>query len=305
MPPSLLKRTTEAVLVRSGTTAISRLLRSSGRLILAYHNVVPDDAPACGDPSVHLSRRRFAEQLDQLLRTHELVSLERLLSAEAGEGGGRPRVAITFDDAYRGAVLIGGEELARRGLPATVFVCPGWLGGRSYWWDTVAEPDGSPLSPARRDFFLKQLRGEDGQIRTWARTHGLRERCVGEWMRTATVQELEHATRGSELTLAAHTWTHPNLSRLSESELSPELDRPLEWLRTHFQASAVRWLAYPYGLHSPMVEMAVRKAGYIGAVRVEGGWVSEHPSNWLLPRINIPSSVSAHGFAIRCSGLLR
>lgn len=300
---SALKSVVEQVLVRSRAADLARAIARSRALILAFHNVVPDEAAAEGDRSLHLPRARFAEQLDLLARTHEVVPLDALLEPGAPRNG-RPRIAITFDDAYRGAVCLAVEELARRNLPATIFVAPALLGGRTLWWDTLlASADGT--AEERRTHALHHLRGEDAAIRDCARRSGLEESPVSEYAVTASEEELRAALRHPGLELASHSWSHPNLARLTAAELRDELERPLPWLRERFERVS-GWLAYPYGLSSPAVERAAAEAGYRAAVRVSGGWLpAGTPDRFALPRFNVPAGLSCEGFLLRTAGLLR
>ncbi len=296
-----LKRGLEAALVRSGVARFARAGLHSRVLVLAYHNVVPDGAAPGADASLHLPQHHFAEQLDALVRTHDIVPLDDL--AEIGSGRGKPRVAITFDDAYRGAVTAGIEELARRGLPATIFVAPHFLGGRSFWWDAVPPP--ATMSPdAFRSHVLQALRGEDAAVRQWAVDMGLEMVAADPYAVAATEEELRTAVRHAGITLGSHTWSHPNLARLEPVELTSELSRPLLWLQERFPSATVAWLTYPYGLSSLAVERAAAAAGYRGALRASGGWGPASPTNLpSLPRFNVPAGLSDHGFRLRISGL--
>jgi hypothetical protein len=85
-------------------------------LILAYHGIIPEGEVPAGQPALFVTQRDFATQLDVLAAEADVVSLERI--DEPGDE--RPRVAITIDDAYRGAVSVGVRELAARSLPATI-----------------------------------------------------------------------------------------------------------------------------------------------------------------------------------------
>lgn len=298
----VVKSTAEAALCRSGLTRAARRRLGDATVVLAYHNIVPDGEVVLGDRSLHLPRREFARQLDLIRRTHEVVPLESLgepLTASAR----RPRAVITFDDACQGAVTVGVEELAERGLPATIFVAPAFVGGGSFWWDALSGPGG--LDDAVRGTALDALRGEDARVRAWAREQGRPVREVPAHQRGATEAELQAATRAAGgITLASHTWGHPNLARLDRDELEGELVRPLAWLRERFGA-VIPWLTYPYGMHSPEVERAVADAGYAGALRVEGG-IHRGPAHhdFRLPRVNVPSGISIRGFELRTSGLL-
>lgn len=292
------KRGAEAGLARTG---VARALGSRGSaLVLAYHNVVPEGGTGGADASLHLPRRRFAEQLELLVRTHEVVELPALL--QPAPAGARPRAAVTFDDAYRGAVTAGVSELARRGLPATIFVAPAFVGDASFWWDAVA-----PADPADREQLrsraLEELGGADERVRAWARERGVGVTEPPREARAASEDELRAALRHPGITVASHSWSHPNLARTHGAALAEELARPLAWLRERFER-VIPWLAYPYGLCSPEAERAVREAGYEAAVRVDGGWMPATPENrFALPRLNVPAGLSADGFRLRLAGM--
>src|SRR5690606_28448975 len=120
---------------------------------------------AVGDVSLHLPQRAFARQLDQLRRTHEVVTLDEAMMPTSPPR--RPRAVITFDDAYRGAVRAGVDELVRRSMPATLFVSPAFIDGGSFWWDVLADESG--LAEEVRTNALETLQGKDEAIRRWAK----------------------------------------------------------------------------------------------------------------------------------------
>lgn len=299
---TILKRSIERTVCRSGLAGLARAYRGAGTLVLAYHNVVPEGGSGGGDRSLHLPQREFARQLDLVQRTHDVVPLSQLAAPPRGR---RPRVVITFDDAYRGAVTAGVAELSRRGLPATIFVTPGFVGGRAFWWDSLSRP-GEGLPPELRDRGLTVLRGRDDEIRRWAAEQGVAAHEMASHQTGATEAELEAAFRTPGITPAAHTWSHPNLTALGPEELEEEMVRPLTWLRERF-AGVLPWLTYPYGLTSPAVEEAARRAGYQGAFRVEGGWMPRGGAGarpHALPRSNVPAGASLEHFEMRTSGLI-
>lgn len=307
MPVAALKRAVERALVRSGVADIAARHTGARALILAYHNVVPEGQSPAGDRSLHLPLQAFRQQLDALSRLCDVVALEDAF--RPGASSGRGRVVITFDDAYRGAVTCGVEELAQRGFAATIFVAPGLLGDQTFWWDEAGAGSPHGLDPAYRLGALQGCRGEASESRRWLGQQGvpLRPDLLPPAARSASVEELAHAIElHPGLTLGAHSWGHPNLASLPESRLADEVRGPLEWLRAHFAGATVPWLAYPYVLESPAVQRATEAAGYAGALRVSGGRLARgaEPS-FAVPRMNVPSGLSTDGFLLRVSGAFR
>lgn len=299
---SVVKRMAESALVAAGLPALGRARLRGRGLVLAYHNIVPEGGTPAGDRSLHLPRSAFAAQLDALGEDYRVVPLPEIVREDTGDG--RPRVAITFDDAYRGAVTCGVDELVRRGLPATIFVCPGRLEGHRFWWDEVL-PEAAGLLPDEfRKLCLGRFEGRGAEIRRWAEEGHLPLARVPEHAFTATEAELGEVAARPGITLGSHSWSHPNLARLDSGELSQELEGSLRWLSERFE-STVPWLAYPYGESDGAVEEAARSAGYDGALRIDGGWVGSAPEDlFRLPRLNIPAGLSAAGFELRVSGVL-
>lgn len=297
----MVKSALEVALVGSGFATLRRHAMSGRTLILAYHNVVADDIAQVGDLANHLPLSAFATQMAALRATHDVVPLSEVLSPPKTK---RPRAAITFDDAYRGAILNAVPVLVQHGLPATFFVAPAFVGGGSFWWDVLAKSNGGGLDPADRDRALNDLRGEDGPVRAWAKDAGrsLTE-PHGDW-RVATEQQLIDAASQPGIRLGSHTWGHPNLTRLTPEELAGEMTRPLAWLRERI-GNPLPWIAYPYGYFDAATERAAQAAGYDAALAVSGGWMGTSVGNrFALPRLNIPRGLSRRGFALRGAGLL-
>lgn len=94
-------------------------------VVLAYHGIA--DVDDADDPNrLVLSPARFESQLRTLQRLgYEFTAAEQVI-------GGRPprgTAVLTFDDGWLDAVDTVVPLLRRLGIPATFYVCPGWLGG--------------------------------------------------------------------------------------------------------------------------------------------------------------------------------
>jgi peptidoglycan/xylan/chitin deacetylase (PgdA/CDA1 family) len=113
----------------------ARLLRNDGGqgrrdTIVVYHAIgsVPRSSPHWNgfiDPD------RFAAQMEYLAERRTVVALDALF--EPAPAPGPPRVAITFDDAYRSVLEHAVPVLRRVGLPAAFFVPTRWIGQRNTW----------------------------------------------------------------------------------------------------------------------------------------------------------------------------
>jgi peptidoglycan/xylan/chitin deacetylase (PgdA/CDA1 family) len=115
-----------ALLALSG--AVRRLLgRGAPRcVVLYYHAVRPAD------------RANFAWQMEELARLARPV---RVGASEIPVNGHRLYAMVTFDDGFRSVAENALPELARRGIPAALFVPAGSLGASPPWLAGSHHPD--------------------------------------------------------------------------------------------------------------------------------------------------------------------
>lgn len=289
----------EVAIAVGGPALVARALRSGQTLVLNYHDVLPDSDTPVGDRSLHLARADFVRQLDALSRTHEIVPVEALLSP-ATKRTSRPRAVITFDDAYHGALTVAVEELEARRLPATVFVAPALLGGRAFWWDMLADPRSGEVPPDVRRHALNALGGQQEPILSkFVDGDGLGTASAA---RSATEAELQAAASVPGITVASHSWSHPNLTKLDDTTLEQELTLPRRWLEDRF-TNTLPFIAYPYGLFDERVRGYAAAAGYEAAFSTRTAWVKRNPVDRLtLPRLSVAAGLSHFGFVSRAAG---
>jgi peptidoglycan/xylan/chitin deacetylase (PgdA/CDA1 family) len=172
------------------------------------------------------------------------------------------------------------------------------------WWDTLRDPAGTLLGPAERQRALEEGRGLDEAVRSLAAGSGWQTVLASDDVGLASLDELRASFSVGGVTIASHTWSHPNLTRLSDPELQEELTRSADWLRAEAGAAWRPWLAYPYGLTDTRVAGAARKAGYSAAFRVAGGWTRRPPEDpFDTPRLNVPAGLTPSGIRLRGAGL--
>lgn len=295
----------EVLGVKLGLSAVARRLTGRRPLILAYHNVMPDGVPTKGERSLHVSRSRFVEQIELLAATRRVVPLVEILDRGHTRGpADRPAAAITFDDAYAGALELALPELAERGLAATLFVPPGLLGNESFWWDAVADSESGLVAPDIRARALDEHEGRDDRIRAWAHRAGQPVHEVGVWERPGTPDQLDRAALLPRITFGSHTWSHPDLVRIDAADRTREIAESLAWLADRYPDRTIPWIAYPYGRCSREVADAARRSGCAGGLRIDGGLVGRGDARAIaLPRLNVPAGLSVRGFELRAAGL--
>jgi peptidoglycan/xylan/chitin deacetylase (PgdA/CDA1 family) len=168
------------------------------RAILTYHSVDASQSPISIDEAAF--RRHVAWLASGAVRVVPLVALP---DAEAHADA----VALTFDDGFANFGEAAWPALRDHGLPVTLFVVSGHVGGRNDWHAPGAVA--VPTLP----------------LLTWDRLGRLAEEGV---------------------TLGAHTCTHPDLTALGDPALAQELEACAEAIAAHTGARPATF-AYPYG----------------------------------------------------------
>jgi peptidoglycan/xylan/chitin deacetylase (PgdA/CDA1 family) len=262
-------------------------------LILCYHNVVPDADTGYGDASLHIGSSAFEQQLKAAGLEADLVSLPELL---AGHGLPGRRIAVTFDDAYRGCLRWGIPLCQAARVHPTVFIAPG-LWGRFTPWDLAAHE--RRWSSADRHQFL-----EAGGVVTTenSATSGA---GLPEDYGIASEAELLDVSRGGSFTAANHTKHHINLSCAEPGFAVTEITDCEHYLRSKMATQMLPGcLAYPYGL-PPVTETrdAIREVVSHGFL-VSGGWLlpESMAKGMAIPRLNVPAGISLPRFRAQLRG---
>lgn len=110
-----------------------------GLTTLIYHRVgggTPDERD--------LPTAAFAAQM-AMLRRHRVVSLDEALD-ELEAGDDRQKVVITFDDGFADVATDALPILEDHGLPFTLYVATGYIGGLMHWDGSTAKAPGPALS---------------------------------------------------------------------------------------------------------------------------------------------------------------
>lgn len=297
---SLVPRMVDAAAVAAQATGAldaaleSALSRRPVWLVAMYHRVTTDEETPPIDMGLHVSARRFAEQLDFFRKGFEVLTLRQVLArVEAGRPLPLRLASITFDDGYQDNYTIAARLLRERSLPWSLYVSSGGLKEvQPLWWDAAAaallrwrQPeldftDSGLLQFSRpiavpeddRTAFVQTVLGKLWQL-PMSRTAGLLERLAANAYpgdapgRMTTEQIARLLETGVEI--GCHTVRHPNLTLCTDAAIHAEVTLARSALRELTGAEATGF-AYPSGLVDPRVARAVKAAGCNYALAVDG-----------------------------------
>lgn len=202
---------------------------------------------------VSVSQRKFTEQMATLAEWgFRGISLAEAVHYREANGSWPQRsVVLTFDDGFANFYESAMPALIRRKFSATVFVISGHIEGINNW-------DAPPAGLGTR------------QMLTWAQVGELSEQGIE---------------------IGAHTRTHPDLRKLSESQLEEEIAGSCAAISDHI-GRAVESFAYPYGYSNPQAETVVQRT-VRAACTTELRHATDDPLH-LLPRLDMYYLQSPH-----------
>lgn len=291
--------------------------------ILMYHSVADAEAAPWIAPRNRISPARFRRQMQYLASRRNVLSLSEAVGA-LREGRELPlrAVVITFDDGYRDNLEVAAPILAELGLPATIFVCTGYLeSGKPQWADRLyaalsrtdkAEvsaaglgslPLGGRRSASAYDALTSSMialpdQERDAVLEDLERQLGVEQkapRCTLIWEEARSLR-----TTYPAIELGAHTSSHADLSSLAPDaavaevrQSGCELEAATGERPAHF--------SFPYSRASEAVIQRLPELGFQSAMVGVGGQPSRGDPMRLL-RWEAPSSLSR--LAVLTSGAM-
>lgn len=307
-------RRTRAVAYR--WAGLSRRMRQrldgSRAAVLLYHRILPGAAAERGgvEPGMYVTPESFGRHLDWLCEDFCILPLHEIVEC-LGRGQTLPRgaCALTFDDGWRDNVEHALPELARRSVPATIFVVTARVGTDGAFWPDEVSRRLAPLSEAQRRSVADPFGVASGTDARTALLDVLKR--IPESAREAALDRLRAATPapadcGRELCdwdelarlsaagveVESHGATHAILTGLPQEAVDRELRASRKALRERgFGRHGL--LAYPSGAHDRCVQRSAGDAGFRAAFTTEPGLLAGGVAPLALPRLALHEDVCA------------
>ena len=231
---------------------VNRVLGKSSRpkcVVLAYHSVTQQQRPL------------FAKQMDVLLQKSQPVHAD----IHALPAGGGHYAAMTFDDGLENILVNALPELAKRRIPATLFIVTDMLGRERDW---------------------EHLGGED----------------VGE---TGVMSAEQLKSLPSELVrIGSHTMTHPFLPSTEKDKVRRELSESRIKLEALVKQE-IKLFSFPYGAFNPSVIEDCREAEYARVFTALPTFAFSMPGEFVTGRVGATPSDWPIEFQLKLAGAYR
>jgi peptidoglycan/xylan/chitin deacetylase (PgdA/CDA1 family) len=297
--------------------------------VLMYHGVVEERlVPDCWH---QLPRRDFVQQLAWLARHYDILPLDEALDRQAAGQLERPTAALTFDDGFLNNRTVAWPVLQHLGLPATIFLPTGALGGHAALWPdrchlAIAKSTCETLDAAflglgrlplhttseRTSAINRVLRALKGVPTKQRADHEvtLRQQLGRPPLeepgpfRVMTEADVAAMDADPLISFGAHTRTHPILSMCEDAVVVEEVVESVRDVAS-LVAQPARTFSYPNGRaidFDARARDAVEAAGLTRAVSTESGFVDAQSDPLALRRIAIGSDLSFDRFRLVVSG---
>ncbi|MCC6792493.1 MAG: polysaccharide deacetylase family protein [Thermomicrobiales bacterium] len=273
-----------------------------GMLVLNYHRIGNPDASPFDRDVFSARQEAFDRQVAFLKRSFDVITPADITDARA-RGRGR-YVMITFDDGYRDNVELAFPVLSAHNVPATFFICTGFIDRpRIAWWDEIAwmvRTSSAPALPAG-EWFDAEIPLESADrtdairraLRRFKELPGERTSAYLDYLRSATGRtagdeigtdlwmtwEMIRRLHTAGMTIGAHTVHHHLLGRLPDGDQEREIVESRDRIAAEI-GIAPRAFAYPVGSKSAFNDATKRllaRHGFDFAFSFYGGFQRFEP----------------------------
>lgn len=312
----VLHRAQQALYLSGLASLYAKLSCPNGALILMYHSVVDKEISVFIDPNNSVTVEQFSSQLQFLKQHCNVISLAKML-AHIQENKPLPErsVVITFDDGYRDNLTLAAPLLEKYQLPATLFLCTGYVErAETQWIDQLytafqfrTQHDLKSSSGDKRFNLLSETEMQQAYLATVQQllTAGLDKRTeILQQVKTQLQPKLETPRltlnwdevrqlkdNYPQFELGLHTRDHMDLAMLNQADIETEIKRCQLDYEQELSAKA-RFFSYPYGRNNETIRAQAKAAGFEGAVITQPtALVKTTTDQYALPRLETSDSI--------------
>jgi peptidoglycan/xylan/chitin deacetylase (PgdA/CDA1 family) len=289
--------------------------------VLAYHRVDELTRQPLLDPSlISATPSLFEQEMELIAREYHPISAEEMVDAvERGTRLPHDAVLVTVDDGYRDFKEVIFPAAHSHGIRPVLFVATAYVGQGTFWWDLlyrVVQFTGGPQLESPVGTLPVATLGEKKRALDKLRAH-MKEIPADQALREieqlkanlpADIAEHDHATLDWEelralsragATIAAHTHTHPILSKISLEQAREEICRSQDLIAREI-GHALPLFAFPDGkpqaFDRHLIQILQEENFTLVFTMVEGRARLKHDNLLCLPRLGMSARMSLAQF---------
>ena len=251
----------------ANTVGFERLLHFSGKKLILpfYHSVSNSSLPHISPLYRHKSVTQFEADLDFIMKYFTPVSLEDVYSFSKGEKQfSSPSFHLTFDDGLREVYSEVFPILQKKGIPATVFVNPDFVGNKALFFRYKAAllidelknlsinelpvfPFDSSIKTKERwvDWILATHYHQSEQLDQLAILLNIDfDKFLTETKPYLNLEELKILSQNG-IEIGAHSMNHPLYRLISVEEQIRQTTESVAWVSQYFQPKTLAF-SFPF-----------------------------------------------------------
>lgn len=237
-------------------------------------------------PAMSVRARTFERLVEHIAKSCEVVDLR---TASPGTRSGRLRVAFTFDDGWEDNFETALPVAASRGIPLTIFICPGLMQRRAPFWPEQVVARYRALNPqasqAEMEALIENLKAYSPVEREKYLLSLADSAESSEADRTLSWEQVHRMERAG-VRFGSHTYSHEILTTIGDAEVREEVRRSREEIERRLGGKCSIF-AYPSGAWSPASRATLESEGYELAFTTERGAWTEDCDPLAIPRLNL------------------
>lgn len=233
---------------------------------------------------------------------YEFVSLDSMLEKQKTYSD-KPYVCFTFDDGYRDNLSVALPLFEKYQIPFAIYITTDFIDQKSFLWWYVLEAivnQNETVSLSNGTTYLCRTSDEKNEVFHLIKRELQKHSMVSEQLFYQYLDESYQAGTYEQpemlnweevrllqnnplCTIASHGVTHSSLNLLADDVLNYELSESKKRIEER-TGVLVHHFAYPYGDMNKKVAEAVKNAGYLSAVRIDGGMQRKFQHSYFLKR---------------------
>jgi len=273
--------------------------------ILMLHRVVPEQSNIIDNRLLEITPEFLEKTIVKYKNKGcEFVNLDRMLEMQKDFFHfTHPYVCFTFDDGYRDNLSNALPVFKKYQIPFAIYITTDFIDQKSFlWWyvleDVIQQNEELSLSNGityrcqnpmeknetynliKKELQKKSIVSEKlfyQYLDTQYRSKKYKQPDMLDW------KDIEILLDTNLCTIASHGVSHSSLTIVSDELLNYELCESKKIIEAK-TGTLVKHFAYPYGNMNKEVVAAVKKAGYLSAVKIDGGMQRKFQNSYLLKR---------------------
>jgi peptidoglycan/xylan/chitin deacetylase (PgdA/CDA1 family) len=270
-----------------------QLRRRGAVVVLTFHRVLTDAEfrRTCSLPGIVIRRQTFENLAGYIARKCEAVDFAQAIETPAG----KLRVMFTFDDGWKDTYTNALPVTRARGIPATVFVCPGLVGRTLPFWPEVVA---SLLGRASPPVAVTEIESLIETLKTYTTEH--RERFMARLYELHTPSSGRDAYNGDRtvswddiremdaagVRFGCHTHTHQILTTVPAQAARQEIRKSKGAIEAALHKDCDVF-AYPNGNCSAATRRILAEEGFTAAFTTRKVAWTGGSDQMAIPRLNV------------------